>query len=78
MEFRLRPLGFMELFWKKLEETQWSQSKFHGIKYIYLICIYLILLLYNSSILDIEHPPYYIELGLPQTNKVIYCQPTLL
>ena len=27
--------------------------------------------LYNSSILDIEHSPYYIALGSPQTNKGI-------
>ena len=40
------------------------------IKYISLIYIYL-LLLYNSSILDIEHSPYYIALGLPQIHKVI-------
>ena len=34
--------------------------------YIYIMIneyIYLILLLYNSSILDIEHSPYYIALG---------------
>ena len=31
------------LFCKKLHETQGSQSKFHGIKYIYLIYIYLLL-----------------------------------
>ena len=42
----------------------------HGIKYINLLYIYL-LLLYNSSILDIEHSPYYIALSLPQTHKVI-------
>ena len=50
-----------------------SQSKFFGIKYIYLIYIYLLLLLLlnNSSILDIEHSPYYIALGSPQTHKVI-------
>ena len=34
------------------------------------INIYL-LLLYNSSILDIEHLPYYIALGLPQIHKLI-------
>ena len=27
--------------------------------------------LYNSSILDIEHSPYYIALGSTQTHKVI-------
>ena len=40
------------------------------IKYMYLIYIYL-LLLYNSSILYIEHSPYYIALGSTQTHKVI-------
>ena len=29
------------------------------------------LLFYNSSILDIEHSPYYIALGSTQTHKVI-------
>ena len=56
---------------QKLHETQGSQCKFHDIKYIYLIYIYLLLLLYNRSILDIEHSPYYIALGPPQTHKVI-------
>ena len=56
-------------FCKKLHETQGSQANFHGIRYINLMYIYL--LLYNSSILDIEHFPYYIALGLPQTHKVI-------
>ena len=41
------------------------------IKYIHLIYIYLLLLFYNSSILDIEHSPFYIALGLTQTHKVI-------
>ena len=42
MEFRLRPLGFMVIFFvKKLHETQGSQSKFHGIIYIY-IYIYIV------------------------------------
>ena len=41
-------------------------------KYIYLIYIYLLLLLlYNSSILDIEHSPYYIAPGSTQTHEVI-------
>ena len=44
---------------------------FYGIKYKNLIYIYLLLLLYDSSIQDIEHFPYYISLGLPQTHKVI-------
>ena len=65
MEFRLRPLGFMEFFCKTI--------------IIRLIYIYL-LLLYNSSFLDIEHSPYYIALGSTQnqqsdsvtTNTVIY------
>ena len=43
----------------------------HGIKYTYLIYIYSLLLLYDSSILDIEHSPYYIALGSPPTHKVI-------
>ena len=38
--------------------------------YILGLYIYL-LLLYNSSILDIEHSPYYIALGLLQTHEVI-------
>ena len=45
----------------------------HGIlwiKYIYLIYIYYYYY-YYSSILDIEHSPYYIELGSPQTHKAI-------
>ena len=37
---------------------------------IYQIYMYL-LLLHNSFILDIEHSPYYIALGSPQTHKVI-------
>ena len=59
MEFGLQPLGFMEFLqnnnhpavnslmiiaWLKLHETQGSQTKFHGIKYIYLIFIYSLLL----------------------------------
>ena len=42
MEFRLRPLGFMEVFEKKkLHETQGSQSKFHELNiYIYMcVCV---------------------------------------
>ena len=54
---------------KKLYETQGSQSKFHGIKYIYLIYIYL--LFYNGSILDIEHSPYNNALCSLQTYKLI-------
>ena len=86
MEFRLRPLRFMEffsqnknpqednkmLFCKKLHETQGSQSKDHEFNiYIYLIYINLLLLLYSSSILDIVHSPYYIALRSTQTHKVI-------
>ena len=57
------------MFCKKLHETQ---SKFHELNiYIYLIYIYLLLFLFNSSILDIEHSPYYIALGSTQTHKVI-------
>ena len=55
--------GFMKFY--KL------QTNFHGTKYINLIYIYLLLLLlYNSSISDIEHSENYIILGLPQTHKV--------
>ena len=52
-------------------ETSWNlrlQTNFHGIKYINLIFIYL-LLSYNNSISDIEHTPNYIALGSPQTTK---------
>ena len=42
---------------------------FPWIKCIYIFNIYL--LLYNSSILDIEHSPYYIALGSTHTHKVI-------
>ena len=42
----------------------YKTTKFHGIKYINLIYIYL-LLLYDSSILDIKHSPNYITLGSP-------------
>ena len=42
--------------------------------YIYLLS----LLLYNSSILDIKHSPYYIALGSTHKYKVIYWRPTLL
>ena len=42
-------------------------------EYILDIYIYLLsLLLYNSSILDIEHSLYYIALGLTHNLKVIY------
>ena len=47
-------------------ETQGSQSRFHELNiYIYL------LLIYNSTILDIEFSPYYIALGSTQTHKLI-------
>ena len=40
--------------------------------YIYIVYIYLsLLLLYNSSIIDIEHSPYYIALDSTHTHKVI-------
>ena len=36
------------------------------------LCIYIyLLLLYNTSILDIEYSPYYIALGLTHSHKVI-------
>ena len=66
------------LWKKKLHETQGSQSKFHGIKYINLIFIYLfiylllllLLLLLYSTILDIEHSSYYMALGSTQSDLV--------
>ena len=54
------------------KKTPWNpglQSIFPELN-IYLIYIYL-LLLYNSSILDIEYSPYYIALGSTHTHKVI-------
>ena len=57
------------MFGKKLHETQGSQSKFHELN-IYLIYIYL-LLLYNCSVLDIEHTAYYTALGSTQTYRGI-------
>ena len=42
MEFGLQPLGFMKFLQNnnhQAVETQGSQTKFHGIKYIYLIYI---------------------------------------
>ena len=57
----------------------WKQTSFHAIIYIYIYkIIYIYLLLYNSSITDIELSPNYIAFGLPQTHKVRWCQPTLL
>ena len=51
------------------------EFKYINIKYMNLIYIYLLLLLvvvvYNSFILDIEHSPFFIALGSPQTHKVI-------
>ena len=35
------------------------------------IYLFIITILYNSSILDIEHSPYYIALGSTLTQKVI-------
>ena len=43
-------------------------KNFQGIKYINLKYTYLLLLLCNSSISDIEHSPNYIALGSPQTH----------
>ena len=61
------------------DETQGSQSKFHELKIYMLKNIYIYLfLLYNRSILDIEHSSYYIALGSTQTHEVIQRQPTLL
>ena len=57
-----------------LQKTPWNPGvavKIPWIKYIYSIYTYLLLLLYNSSILDIEHSPYYIALNSTQTHKVI-------
>ena len=58
-----------------LQKTPWNPVVtvyIPWIKYIYLIYInLLLLLLYNSSILDIEHSPYYIELASTHTHEVI-------
>ena len=57
-----------------LQKNPWNPGvavQIPWIKYIYLIYIYLLLLLYDSSILDIEHSPYYIALGSIHTNKMI-------
>ena len=63
---------------QELHETQGSQTKFHAIKYINIIYIYLSLLIYNSSIPDIEHSSYHIALDSPQTYKLILWKPTVL
>ena len=48
------------------------EFKFHAIKYINQIkYLLLLLLLCNGSIPDIEHSPYHIALGWPQTHLVI-------
>ena len=39
--------------------------------HVYKSNIYSFILLYNSSIVDIEHSPNHIALGSPQTHKVI-------
>ena len=86
MEYKLWPLGFIEffakqqssgsyeneilLFCKNIHETKGSQFIFLELNNIYLIYIYL-LLLYNSSIVDNEHSPYYIAFGSTHTYKVI-------
>ena len=70
----------LSAWWLLFVKTSWnqrSQTNFHGIKYINLIYIYL-LLLYNSSITDIEHSANYIALGSLQTHKVNQWQLTLL
>ena len=57
---------------KKLRRRQTSMTLKTNLIYMYL------LLLYNSSILNIEHSPNYIALGSPQIHKVNQWQPTLL
>ena len=50
----------------------WSQSKFDELNIdITNIYLFIIIILYNSSILDIEHSPYNMALGSTQTNEVI-------
>ena len=44
---------------------------FPWIKYIYVKYISIYYHYYNISILDIEHSPYYIALGLTHNHKVI-------
>ena len=61
MEYRLRP----GVSW-----SLWQNNNNQAVKKIYLIYIHLVLL-YNSSILDFEHSPYYIALGSTHTHKVI-------
>ena len=83
MEFRLRPLGFMDffktiiirqLFKKKLHETQGSQSKFRElnvyIKYIFIYNYYIYIYIY---ILSKEYIYIYIIV-----NKYIFYVPQTL
>ena len=72
MEFKFKFHGIKYIFnaIEYIFNAMEFKFKFHGIKYINLLYIYL-LLLYNGSILDIEHSPYYIALGSPQTHKMI-------
>ena len=65
MEFSLRLLGFMK-FLQNNNHQAVNKTFIHI--YIYLLLL-LLLLLYNSSILAIEHSPYYIALGSPQPTK---------
>ena len=61
-------------FAKKTPWNPGSQSKFQELD-IYIFNIYsFIIVIYNSSILDIEHSPYYIALGSTHTHKVIQWQ----
>ena len=53
-----------------LHETQGLQSKFHELNIYIYIYLSIIIILYNSSILDIEHSPYYIALGSTQSDLV--------
>ena len=69
MEFRLRPLGFMEFFLQnnnhqavnKMPDDCCFVKKLHETQrspskfHIYIYVYIYLLLLYNSSILDIEH-----------------------
>ena len=69
-------LGFRKFIKQQLSGRKPQVAEyFPWIKYIYtyLIYIYLLsLLLYNSSILDIEHSSYYMALGSTHHHKVIY------
>ena len=45
---------------------------------VYIPSIIIIIIIYISSIQDIEHSPYNIALGSTHTHKFILWQPTLL